>query len=220
MQTTAAMDTALNADRVRFFVATQIDLPGAVTVRLTDAGEVGWSQGNFKAFDAIFGVMDNMQPITEGEGDQAPQLSVSFLPASGASAAQLTDSSYQGSRIRVWLGVIDAAGAVVADPHLMFDGEMDQPTLSIDESERVVEMECVSSFERLFSDDEGIRLNPANHKEVWPGETGLDDITGIVKQVLWGPGKAINGAGGGTAYPVTTGGLNSWAYGSMVNVAQ
>jgi hypothetical protein len=93
--------------------------------------------------------------------------------------------------MRLWLGVIDAAGAVVADPYLMFDGELDQPKLEIDYGARSVEMACVSSFERLFSDDEGIRLNPSNHKSVWPGETGLDAITGVTRQVIWGPGTKV-----------------------------
>lgn len=206
MDTTAAMDTALSANQVRFFVATEMNLPSAVNVRLTDAGEATWAQGTFRAIDATFGTLENIQPVTDGEGDQAPQLSMSFLPASSAGAAQLSSPSFQGSRIRLWLGVINAAGAVVADPYLMFDGELDLPHLIIDAGSRVVEMDCVSAFERLFSDDEGIRLNPSNHKSVWPGETGLDDITGIVRQLLWGPGKPLSSGGTGSPAPITTGG--------------
>lgn len=199
METTPAMDAALAAERCIWFVAARADLPGGVTVRLLDAaGEVSWSEGTFKGVDPLFGTINNIENITDGVGDQAPQVAVSFLPADEADAAALTNPAYQGSRLRLWLGALSlSTKAVVVDPLLMFDGEIDQPKLEIDRGQRGVNMDCVSSFEKLFTDDEGIRLSPANHKEVWPGETGLDDITGIVKQVIWGPGSKIQGSSPG-----------------------
>lgn len=196
METTPAMDAALAADRCIWFVAAKADLPGGVTVRILDAaGEVTWSEGTFTGVDPLFGTINNIENISDGVGDQAPQLNISFLPADDADAAALTNPAYQGSRLRLWLGALNVSTkAVVLDPLLMFDGEIDQPRLEIDASQRGVDMDCVSSFEKLFTDDEGIRLSPANHKEVWPGETGLDDITGIVKQVIWGPGSKLTSA--------------------------
>jgi hypothetical protein len=87
---------------------------------------------------------------------------------------------------------------VVPDPYLLFDGVIDVPVLSFSEGSRQVAFDVVSNFERLFLDDEGSRLSPAAHKSIWPGETGLDDVTGIVRQVLWGPGDPITGSAPGS----------------------
>jgi hypothetical protein len=202
VETSPALDAALNQQQVLFFVAVEADLSaaGGPVVRVLDgAGEVTWSRGTFKGSDATFGVLDNIESISDGVGNQAPQLSMSFIPANGASAAALCNPAFQGNPIRVWLGAIDLASRLaVVDPYLMFDGEIDVPKLAVDRGSRDVNLDCVSSFEKLFQDDEGIRLNPSNHKEVWPGETGLDAITGITTQVIWGPGNKIQSAAPGS----------------------
>lgn len=200
METSAALDSALNKDRVIFFVAIKVDLPTSV-VRLVDgAGEVTWGEGTFKGEDATFGVLDNIDSINDGIEEQAPTLTATFIPAEDADVALLVASQHQGSRIRIWLGALDTVSkAVIADPFQLFDGELDQPTLVIDDGTRHVEMECASNFERLFFDDEGIRLSPGHHKTFWPGELGLDDITGIVRQVIWGPGDKIRSSAPGGA---------------------
>lgn len=188
MDTTPALDLALSQDRVRFFLCGQADLP-AHTARLLEAsGEVVWSQGTFTGSDALLGSLEAIEVITDGVGDQAPQLSVKFLPSKDADAIEICSPELQGSRIRVWLGALTELGEVIDDPYLMFDGELDQPTLKIDYGKRELNYDCVSSFEKLFMLDEGNRLNKSHHNEVWPGETGLDDVTGVSRSIVWGPG--------------------------------
>lgn len=191
---TPAMDAALSADRPLIFGAVEINLPGGVNVRLLDgAGEIGNWQGTggaaFVGRDATFGVLAAIDPPEDGTGDQAPAMNITLHPPSTAAAAALAAPNMQGSRVRLWLGAIDrAAGGVVADPYLLFDGELDQPILSVDRGERELEYECVSGMERLFDTDEGMRLADSFHQSVWPGETGLANVTGIVKTIIWGPG--------------------------------
>jgi hypothetical protein len=203
MDTTPALDAALSGGSVIFFVCGKADLPG-YTLRLLDgASSVTWAEGTFVGRDPTFGVMSAIEPVTDGVGDQAPMLGMTLLPPSEAAAASLAAPGMQGSRLRIWLGALDlTTKAVIADPYLIFDGELDQPTLTIDRGTRELDFECVSSFEKLFRNDEGHRLSQAHHQEIWPGETGLADVTGVVKQVLWGPGDKIAGsfpgAGGGS----------------------
>lgn len=201
METTPALDAALAASQATVFFCGKADLPG-YTLRLLEAsGQVAFSEGTFTGFDGRFGKLGGIEALTDGVGDQAPALSITFIPADGAAAADLSSPAFQGSRIRLWLGAL-VGGAVVADPYLIFDGTLDVPELMIDEGTREVSFTCTSSFERLFRAEEGNRLSDAHHKEVWPGETGLSAVTGIVKQVLWGPGDkigaSVNSAGGGT----------------------
>ena len=89
--------------------------------------------------------------------------------------------------MRFWLGARDdLTGVVVGDPHLLADAEVDLGTLEIGPGEHSVPIECVSGMERFFDDEEGLTLSPVSHKEFWPGETGLDQLTGVKGTVYWG----------------------------------
>lgn len=192
---TPAMETALRQQGVLIFVCGQAELPGYNLRLLDGAGEVTWGGVTFRSKDERFGILGGIDAITDGIGDQAPQVSVTFLPPSETAAADLAHPSQQSSRIRLWIGAIDpATRAVIAEPYILFDGELDQPTLTIDKGHREVEFDCVSSFEKLFRDEEGVRLSDTHHQEIWPGEQGLSDVTGIVKQIIWGPGDKIAGS--------------------------
>src|SRR3546814_746109 len=103
------------------------------------------------------------------------------------------------SRIMMWLGAI-MAGAVVVDPYRLFDGMMDQPALIVDKCKRDITYECVSQFEYLFRTEEAARLSGVNQKMFYAGDTFLDDVTGIVKNFMWGPGESISGSPVGYGY--------------------
>jgi hypothetical protein len=136
-------------------------------------------------------------------GDDAPQISLTSCRARPPPRRHLAAAAMQGSRVRVWLGAV-SAGAVVADPYLLFDGEVDQPTLTVGKGTRTLEYDCVSSFERLFDLDEGFRLVDAEHQRIWSGETGLENVTALPRTIYWGAigrsgssGGNYGGGGGG-----------------------
>lgn len=187
---TPAMDTALAADRVLLFGAIQIDLP-SYTLRLLDGmSELTFNGGSFVGRDATFGALDSIDEPDDGMGDEAPAMSITLLPSSSAAATTLAAATMQGSRIRVWLGAV-SGGTVVSDPYLLLDGEIDQPILTLSKGARKLEYECVSSFERLFEADEGFRLVDAEHQRIWPGETGLENVTELPKTIYWGTDRPV-----------------------------
>ncbi|HYI43724.1 MAG TPA: hypothetical protein VD768_08900, partial [Sphingomicrobium sp.] len=126
-----------------------------------------------------------------------------FLPASTAAAAALSQPSFQGSPIRVWLAEVDpAAGTVIGTPELLLDGELDTTELRLSRGQRKLDIGYISVAERLFQVNEGNVLSPRFHKSVWPGETGLDNATGVGLSVAWGVqspprGYSYSGSGGG-----------------------
>ena len=199
METTPALDAALNQNYVRFFLAGKAELPGHTARLLEASGSVTWSEGTFTGEDSLLGTINAIDTINDGIGDQAPQITIKFNPKDDADAIEICSPDMQGSRMRIWLGALTTAGAVVADPYLIFDGELDQPTLSIDIGTRELKYDCVSSFEKLFMLDEGNRLNQSHHQEVWPGEEGLNHVTGVTRSVIWGPGFNPESGGGGPA---------------------
>lgn len=205
---TPAVQAAL-ADGQRPFIAglIRMDLPG-YTLRLADGGHVRWGSEDFVGRDPRFGVIASIGGFEDGVGDQAPALSLELFPGTTVAATDLSRPDMQGSRVRMWLAVIDpSTGAPIPDPYLIFSGEVDQTVLTAGRGDRRVRFELVSGFERFFENEEGTRLSDAFHQSIWPGETGLANVTGVQKRVYWGAeapppsargyGGAFGGIGGG-----------------------
>lgn len=196
------LDTALQADRPLIFGAVEINLPG-YNVRLLDgSGFVTIGGNTFTGSDETFGVLAAIDSLSDGIGDEAPGLNITLQPATDAAVADLASPAMQGSRVRLWLGAIDrATGVAFTDPFLLFDGELDVPTLKVGLRVRDLEYDCVSGFERFFANDEGTRLSDSFHESIWPGETGLANMSGLPKTSYWGatePPPSVSYANGVT----------------------
>lgn len=173
----------------------EIALPSK-TIRLCDGGFVLWPEvGTFTAKDPDFGTIGAVEASGEAISDQAPGGKIVLLPPSSVSAAALFQPDAQGAPIRFWLAEVDrSSGAVVGSPELMFDGLVDTLTLKTSRAGRTVELEYMAAAERLFMVREGNVLSPRWHKSIWPGELGLDHVTGTAVQVPWGvsgPGRGV-----------------------------
>lgn len=189
----------------------RIDIPepAAPICLLYGSGELTLPIGLFSGTDDRFGSLAALTPPEDGLGNQAPNMQFSINCPSDTASAVLASSTYQGSRVRLWVGGLQpfetgpvAAGTWLGE-YLLFDGFLDRPILSVDKGERELEFECASGFEELFSDNEGQRLAEASHLEVWPGERGFRYVTGVQRSVIWGPGER---PGGGPIYPSSGGG--------------
>lgn len=178
---------AVAADRVRIFGALRMDMPSA-TVRLLDgSAEIVVGGELYKGEDPVFGTWESVDDIEDGTGDQAPGMTITLLPSSDAATASLADPNMQGSAVRVSLGAVDeSTGLSIGDAYVAFLGEVDVPVLKIGARKTSVEYDCVGGMERLFFDDEGIRLSAAWHRQVWPSEAGMDHATGITENAYWG----------------------------------
>jgi hypothetical protein len=202
MMPTPAMEAALQQTFANLFGALEINLPGK-DIRLLDGSAAITIDGNlFTGDDEEYGTLHEVEAFDDGMGDQAPRLSLTLLPASILAAETMLDPSAQGARVRVLLGAfIRETGIAVEDPILLFEGEVDQGSLRIGKSSRMLDYECAGGFERFFENQEGNRLAPGFHKSVWPGETGLDNVTGVAETIYWGsqPPKSSVVAGGGSS---------------------
>ena len=180
----------------------KFELPGH-TLRLCDGGQVVWDAETFAGDDPDFGSIADVAALNEESGDEAPGGRLTFLPADTA-AATLSTPSYQGSRMRFWLARVDeATGEVSGTPELIGDMQLDTTTLRLARGQRRLDMEYISTADRLFSISEGNVLSPTFHKKVWPGELGFDNATGVPLTVAWGvkgpPRGSVAGGGSGGA---------------------
>ena len=201
---TPALDAALSADKPIIFGAVEINLPG-YDIRLLDgSGIVAFGGHAYTGLDPTYGVLAAIDSLSDGVGDEAPGLNITLQPATDAAVADLASPEMQGSRVRLWLGAIDRpTGAAITSPFLLFDGQLDVPTLKVGLRTRDLEYECVSSFEQFFFNEEGTRLSDSFHESIWPGELGFTNMTGITRTIYWGvaaPAGTISYAGSGVAY--------------------
>lgn len=201
---TPALEAELRTDSPTIFGAVAIDLPEYQVNLLDGAGVLTFGGRTYLGEDVAFGVLSDIENLTDGVGDQAPAIGITLLPSSDASAAVLSGPTMQGSPVTVMLGAVNPiTGVVIPDPHLLFIGELDVSTIQSGEQGRRLELEVVSVFERLFEDDESARLSPGFHKSIFPGELGLDFVTGVAEPVYWGmagpnSGIVTGGSGGGS----------------------
>lgn len=173
-------------DSVTLAGLVKIELPGK-TLLLCDGAFVKWGADTFFSADADFGSVGDIEPLSEGVGDSAPALRITFLPASTAAAADLSQPSWQGSRVRLWIAEVDiTTNLVVGTPDLMFDGQTDSTELIVGRGKRQLVMDIVSAAERLFVIDEANTLSDRFHQSLYPGERGEENATGVGVGVAWG----------------------------------
>jgi hypothetical protein len=184
---TPALDAELSGRAPLMFGAVSIELPDYQINLLDGAAHLSFDGRDYAGRDPLFGTLAAMSDLTDGMGNEAPRLSITFNPADDSAAAELASPDFQGSLVQIHFGaVVRSTGAVVPDPHLIFVGELDVPILDAGESGRTLEYEVASIFERFFTDDEGARLSDGFHKSIWPGEKGFEFQTGVPQGVYWG----------------------------------
>lgn len=168
---------------------TKIELPGH-TARLCDGAFVDWGAERFTSKDAVLGTLLAWEEIGEAVGDQMPAFGLSFLTPGEdvVASADLIAPGVQGSRVRLWLAELDPdTGLLVEEPDQQADMIVDVPSLTWDaQGRRILELSCVSAWQRLFDLNEGNTLSGAAHKRIFPSEQGLDNTTGVASSVAWG----------------------------------
>ena len=179
--------------------ALQGDAPVKVTlVRIAlSSGAVCLTDGGFAVFDAgsgnetyfgehsTIGVLSSVSSISDGAEATTTRIEIALLPRDDTAAAALGSPTNQGSRVQWWEGVIDpATGGLVGAPLLKFDGEIDKPRLSVGDSWSLT-LECGTQAERQLEPNADWRLNDAFHPRVWPGETGLINVTNTTVKIYW-----------------------------------
>mgnify|MGYP003148745698 CR=1 FL=1 len=196
----ATLKAALGQAAPWMFGAVRIEFPD-YTLRLLDgSAQLQFGGETYVGQDPTFGTIDTISELNEELGDSAPEITLSLFPPDLSATAALSHPSMQGSPVNLMLGAIDPiSGIVLGVPESMFLGEIDVPTVTLDEGgQRSVSYSIVSVFERLFETEEGQRASDGYHQSIYPGELGLDFMTGTDVNLYWGskppiaskPGKA------------------------------
>lgn len=183
-------------ERVRLSGLMKMELP-IRDVLMCDGGFVTWAGDTYEAEDPDFGILAGFDALTEGVGDEAPAGTLTMAVPSTAAATILSRPGYQGSRVRLWVAEIDdVTGQVIGDPDLMVDWQIDSTRLRLPKGGRFLEIGCVTRGQRLMLIHDGNTLSPSFHRSIHPGEAGLDNATGLTRDVAWGVAAAPRGTAG------------------------
>jgi hypothetical protein len=182
----ASMAAGLQADFIKTFVAIKIDLPND-TIRLIDgSGVVTFAHGTFYGSDPVGGTIVGLSPIEESLTNEAPRFQITLAPPNTDAMIKLATPRAQGSPVGVFFGLVnDQTGQVIGEPFRRA-GFLDFATIHADENQRVVEIECATEADRLFSATDGSRFNDSSHQSVWPGEDLFKYVAVAGDVPIWG----------------------------------
>lgn len=201
LRLTPQMTAALRTGKYPIAPLVEIVMPGWTLRHLVGSGEVPWGEKVFVGRDARFGVLQSAGALVDGGRDEAPDWSLTFVPPNGTAVSILTSAAVQGSMVTGWAGALDpATGLLIPDPVQIFAGEIDVPRLRVGRSGRSIEWRCVSALEDFHDIEKGARLSDAWHQQIFPGETGLNNMSGIEKTSYWGAESAPSGVTYGGGY--------------------
>ena len=185
------MKTAMEGPYFVSALLFEIILPDT-TIRLLDgAGEVHYGPHIYYGSHPVFGSIMSVDPIQEQIGTEAPAMRMKFLPQDSVALATMTDPAKQGSPVNIYWAVLDDnTGLILGEPYLVFAGELDAAEADIDQNETTITMDVTSSWDLLFINGEGLRLNNAQHLKTWAentaGERGFEFVVAIQRQEPWG----------------------------------
>jgi hypothetical protein len=184
----AAFRGQFDGPSLLLFVGVEIALTSGGWLRLFGgSGEITVGGKTFLGDDPTFGVLSTLEAVQDGMGDQAPALRVTILPKTADAGAILGGQNMQGQSVGVWMASLDrSTGGSLDVPLLIFSGEVDQGVITVGQGTRAISLDCVSVWERLFDNDDAVRLTNAYHQKCWPGETGFEFVTSISRQLPWG----------------------------------
>ncbi len=182
-----ALDAALAGPNPVVFGAVEIVLKSHTIRIMPHSGIVIFDGKTFTGRDATYGILFSIEDLTDGVGGQAPSLRMTLIPESTEAAVDLASAADQGSKVTVWLGAVEPSnGLVIGEPLLVFLGQLDVPILKTMANGYQLELQVVSAFEAFLLTDSGVALSDAFHRRMWPGETGLSEVTTVLHRKYWG----------------------------------
>ena len=195
--------TQLELPAPRLFVAVKIAAPFGTQRLLDGAGTVVVDSETYTG-EGSHGVLSVVESFSDGVAAEAPRVRLTMQFTDTDLIADYLDPELQGSAVTLYEGVLGADGVVVEEPEPAFVGEVDIVKVAVPFGGMTVEIDVASVFERFFDNNEGSRLSSPWHQSFWPGELGLDQVTGINCKLPWGVG------GGGTGFKGQTEGDFQW----------
>lgn len=174
------------------------DAPGGA-VRLSDGGQLDYADERYQSFDAVFGSVMTWPSISGGFNGMAERGRITFAPEKDAALAAWWRADLFDTRLRLWVGELDADGITVTTAKQLADWLVDNISRVQGEGgQDLLALDLTARAEKLFLVNEGNVCSERFHSSVWPGEIGFRNCTDVPAPVAWGTAMPL---GGGNAAP-------------------
>jgi hypothetical protein len=181
---TAALEAETLAGALRPVLFCEIETAAGTSRAWTGYGTIQWNGESWTGLGHLAGVAG----IAETGDVQAAGVTLTLSGVPQALLGLVLADVRQGKPVRIWLGAISEAGAVVADPYLVFSGRFD--TATVDEGAESATI-AVAAESRLIDLERprARRYTPEDQAIDYPGDKGLDYVASLQDAaVIWGKG--------------------------------
>lgn len=187
---TAAFLAAISAQVVRPVLIVECVF-GAAPVRLwSGMGDLAWNGQTWTGAGTLLGISTVEEPV--GVVASGFTLSLSGVPLDLV-AAVISDVM-TGDAARIWLGLIDGAGALIASPVPLAFGRMDQPEISEDGETCEISISYESRLIDLLRPREW-RYTHESQQQIFPGDRGFEYVAALQdREILWGAASPVGAA--------------------------
>ena len=186
---TAAMVAAMAAGLQRPIFFVELETAGGVHRFHNRMGERTWNSQTWQGVGSLLG----FSAASESNGITAHGFVLSLSGALKNSTTQLdlgealTDIR-ANKPVTVWLGELDAAGAVIAAPAVIFGGIVSMSQIVSGGLRVGVQIHCESRLV-VLQQANGSLLTPQEQERLFPGDKGLEFVPKLPGQtIIWGQG--------------------------------
>lgn len=179
---TTAVNNELTAAELSPFFAVEMDFSDGIVRLWTGYGSITIDSNTFLAGGDIIGVSG----ITETGEIQASGITISLSGLSTSLVASALTTAYQGRDLNLYVGVLDSAGAVIADPIKIFAGKMD--VMTVEDDGAVAEISITAESKLIDLERSRARRYTSEDQKIdYPNDKGLEFIAGLQdKEIVWG----------------------------------
>lgn len=155
------------------------------TLRLwSGVGSVTWNAQTWTGAGQLIGISS----ITETTDARAVGVTISLSGMPTSLIAVALSEARQGKLGRVYLGFLNASGAVIADPYKSFEGRLDVPEISDQGDSCTIAISYESRLIDLERPRER-RYTAEDQKIDYPDDRGFDNVASLQDAVImWGRG--------------------------------
>lgn len=127
----------------------------------------------------------NVSPVQETSEVKSLGVSVTLSGIPSSTLAEVLGQSRLGKYITIWLGLLTAAGALIADPVQLFYGEIDSPSIVESGDTASVTVQCESRLIDLERSRER-RYTDQDQQQKYPGDESLRYVAALQnREVKW-----------------------------------
>jgi len=179
---TAGMSTGVQAGELRPILFFEGEFASGTVNLCTAQLGVSWDGKTW----AGLGSLISMSNIEENTDITATNVTVNLSGVDPATVSLAIDEARQNLPGKVWVGLVDTDGSIIADPYLAFVGRLDVPEITDGQDTCTVSITYENILVDLLRPREW-RYTHESQQTLSPGDLGFEYVTTIQdKEIVWG----------------------------------